>query len=233
MLFKKAAQIYRTKGLHKESAMCFASAASCWAAKAGEKPFFQSAANYREAALEAEADGDWEYASLLYRYAAISFERDMEFSDFSDCFYRSKECHRTFLALRLFRRAKLTGAGFGHQPKGIRGFLREVFLWLSLTLSSTVWGYGEKPGRTLLSGLFLILVSAASFTQLSFLENGMVSRPDFWQAFYFSVVTFTTVGYGDIAPIGLARGIVVLELFCGLFIVPLFIVGLSRKYLRI
>jgi hypothetical protein len=46
------------------------------------------------------------------------------------------------------------------------------------------------------------------------------------------MVSFTTVGYGDITPVGLTKAVVILELFCGIFIVPLFIVALSRKYLR-
>jgi hypothetical protein len=46
-------------------------------------------------------------------------------------------------------------------------------------------------------------------------------------------VTFTTVGYGDIIAVGFNKAVAMLEAFCGIFIMPLFIIGLSRKYLRI
>ena len=46
-------------------------------------------------------------------------------------------------------------------------------------------------------------------------------------------LTFSTVGYGDITPVGLTRLVAMLEVLSAIFIVPLFIVGLSRKYLRI
>ena len=62
--------------------------------------------------------------------------------------------------------------------------------------------------------------------------NGVAIKPHFFQAIYFSVVTFTTVGYGDITPLGLSKIVVMVEAFSGLFIVPIFITGLFPKYLR-
>ncbi len=38
-LFKKAAQEYRRVQNHKQSAICYASAASCWCKKSGERTF--------------------------------------------------------------------------------------------------------------------------------------------------------------------------------------------------
>ena len=111
--------------------------------------------------------------------------------------------------------------------------LRRVFLWLALTFSFLVWGHGERPARTLFCGIALILFSAFFYTFGHLSEASRIFQPNFWQAFYFSVVTFTTVGYGDITPVGLSKLIVVAELFCGMFIMPLFIISLARKYLRI
>ena len=82
-LFKKAAQIYKGEKNHKQATLCFASAASCWNKKHGEKTFYNASSSYEKAAREAEQYGDFEYASLLYRYAAINHERDMEFLSFS------------------------------------------------------------------------------------------------------------------------------------------------------
>jgi hypothetical protein len=112
-------------------------------------------------------------------------------------------------------------------------FVKRFFLWIMLTFSYFVWGYGERPSRTLFAGILLIFLSAFLYIGGNFIQNGNLFKPSFFQAFYFSVVTFTTVGYGDIIAVGFNKAVAMLEAFCGIFIMPLFIIGLSRKYLRI
>jgi tetratricopeptide (TPR) repeat protein len=229
-LFKKSAQIYKNQGNHKEAALCFSSAASCWAIKSGEKTFYNAAMTYEEAATQAHISGDPEYASLLYRYAAINYERDLEFINFSDCFYRSKECYREFLTLSLLSPKKIYHIAKGGQESGIT---KRVFLWLALTFSFLVWGHGERPARTFYSGIFLVFLSAFVYMCGVLSKDGVIFKPNFFEAFYFSMVTFTTVGFGDIIPVGFAKFMVMLEAFSALFITPIFVIGLSRKYLRV
>ncbi|WP_020407472.1 ion channel [Hahella ganghwensis] len=54
----------------------------------------------------------------------------------------------------------------------------------------------------------------------------------FFSSLYFSVVTFTTLGYGDLAPIGIARGFAALEAFIGSFTLALFVVVFVKKMTR-
>ena len=49
---------------------------------------------------------------------------------------------------------------------------------------------------------------------------------------YFSVVTFTTLGYGDITPVGLARPVAALQAFTGSFTMALFVVVFVKKMTR-
>lgn len=112
-------------------------------------------------------------------------------------------------------------------------FVRRVLSWFALTFSYVVWGHGERPIRTALLGFVVIIVSAFLYTFGTFASGGVIFKPEFHQAFYFSVVTFSTVGYGDIIALGANKLIVMCEAMCGMFVVPLFVVGLSRKYLRI
>lgn len=63
-------------------------------------------------------------------------------------------------------------------------------------------------------------------------EDGMIFKPDFFQSIYLSIITIATVGYGDITPVGVTRFVAIAEALAGIFIVPVFIVGLSRKFLR-
>ena len=44
-----------------------------------------------------------------------------------------------------------------------------------------------------------------------------------WESVYFSVVTFTTLGYGDIQPLGVTRLFAALEALIGYFIFGLFV----------
>lgn len=49
-----------------------------------------------------------------------------------------------------------------------------------------------------------------------FLEFGKPTNINFLDAFYFSTTTITTLGYGDIAPVGVFRFFVILEVLMGL-----------------
>jgi tetratricopeptide (TPR) repeat protein len=232
-LFRKAGDIYRGKGNHKQAAICLAAAGSSWGVKCGEKTFYNSALCYEEASNEAERAGDYEYASLLYKYAAANYERDMELFKFAECFYKSKGCRRKFLTYLLLTPKKIHPIARTEEEKGIMPFARRVLSWLALTFSYIIWGHGERPSRTAVLGIGIILVSALLYTFGHLISGGTAFRPNFFQALYFSVVTFSTVGYGDITALGMSKVIVMFEAMCGLFVMSLFIVGLSRKYLRI
>ena len=231
-LFSEAAEIYKGKGRHKQAALVFASAASCWAQKSGEKSLYNSAVSYEEAAHQAEKGHDLEYASMLYKYAAINFEKDGEFLNFSDCFYRSKESYRQFLIHRLIEPRKIYCISKTHEKPGLRGAMHRFFSWFMLSISYFLWGHGERPARAFFSAMFVILAAAFIYSRGALIQNGAVFRPGFLDSLYFSAVTFTTVGYGDISPVGLSRYLACAEAFCGMFLMPLFIVSLSRRYLR-
>ena len=108
-----------------------------------------------------------------------------------------------------------------------------MFSLFGLTISFIIWGYGERPSRTLLSGILIIFLSAFLYLGGTLVKEGVIFKADFLEALYFSIITFTTVGYGDIAPLGALKIVAAVEAFCGIFIMPLFIIGLTRKYLRI
>ncbi len=231
-LFCRVAASYKEGRQHQQAALCFALAASCWALNAGEKTFYNAATMYEKGALEAESARNFEYASLLHKHAAICYERDLEYLGFSECFYRSKECQRKFLRLNLFHAHKLKHTPGATQKHSLKDLMRWFISWCFLTFSWMLWGHGERPQRTIIFGCSLILGFAFLYTFGFVKTNQTVIQPNILEAFYFSVVTITTVGYGDIVPVGLNRIIATLEAFSGLFIAPVFITGLCRKYLR-
>jgi uncharacterized protein YjbI with pentapeptide repeats len=108
--------------------------------------------------------------------------------------------------------------------------LMGVVAWLSC-------GYGIKPEYPLIWGFILIIIFALVYKQgkgikrLQLKENGD-SRVSFWDAFYFSVTTFTTVGYGDWYPIDRYRIVVMIEGVFGWLLLALFIVTLANVMIR-
>ncbi|MEW4529568.1 ion channel [Maioricimonas sp. JC845] len=55
---------------------------------------------------------------------------------------------------------------------------------------------------------------------------------DVWRAMYFSIVTFTTLGYGDYHPTGALRIVAAFEALVGAVTIAIVTVSLARQYLR-
>ena len=104
-------------------------------------------------------------------------------------------------------------------------------------------GYGEKPENVIRFSLSLIICCAICYFLFGVSYDNTVLQLNFDNSFsqnlsallnsiYFSVVTFTTLGYGDITPIGLSRLIAAIEAFCGSFSLALFVVVFVKRMTR-
>jgi len=104
-------------------------------------------------------------------------------------------------------------------------------------------GYGEAPLRIVGISMLLILFSAIlyTFTGLNYQGEYLVYSSTqtaaenfdfFLSSLYYSVVTFTTLGYGDFTPIGISRAIAAIEAFTGSFTIALFVVVFVKKMTR-
>jgi len=104
-------------------------------------------------------------------------------------------------------------------------------------------GYGEAPLRIIGLSIAIIMVCAViyAFTGLSFQDSVQaVSATQtlehnlslFASSLYYSVVTFTTLGYGDFTPVGISRAIAAIEAFTGSFTIALFVVVFVKKMTR-
>ncbi|MCI5125027.1 MAG: two pore domain potassium channel family protein, partial [Candidatus Electrothrix sp. AR5] len=92
-----------------------------------------------------------------------------------------------------------------------------------------LWGYGEKPINIIKISAYIIV----AFSMLFFLFDLTVdSKTQFnpINSLYFSIVTFTTLGYGDIQPAGvIAKILCGVEALTGALMIGLTIAGFSNK----
>jgi len=105
-------------------------------------------------------------------------------------------------------------------------------------------GYGERPGNVVIFSLILIVVCACIYSSLGLYFEGQLLQLDlinkslldnlkgFLVSLYFSVVTFTTLGYGDVTPAGGSRPVAAIEAFSGGFTMALFVVVFVKKMTR-
>ncbi|WP_394335055.1 potassium channel family protein [Thermococcus litoralis] len=77
--------------------------------------------------------------------------------------------------------------------------------------------------------IYLVLII---FPILYLLTGTVPGIKSYWQAIYFSIVTATTLGYGDFHPEGLGTFLASLEAIFGTFMWALLITTLGRKYLN-
>ncbi len=99
--------------------------------------------------------------------------------------------------------------------------------------------YGTGPGWVFLSMLTIILLFGVifsgfvPFTEISVKDGIPEAFGGFFQGIYFSVITFLTIGYGDVSPQnGITAFFAGIEGFLGLFLMSYFTVAIVRKTLR-
>jgi hypothetical protein len=116
-------------------------------------------------------------------------------------------------------------------------YIPHAFRWL---VFDKIGLYATSPGRVLISVIiFWIFFGSLYFlSQLSGLGSTVssIGNPDnlsvLVQSFYHSAITFFTIGYGDVYPVGLSRVLSGIEGFMGVFMMSYFTVAFVRKVLR-
>ncbi len=115
-------------------------------------------------------------------------------------------------------------------------FKGKKLLYLPSLIMALLCGYGEKPYRVIVSSAALVFIYSIIYSVLDILkassEHASVNGFNIWDYIYFSIVTFTTVGFGDLSPkmVPLFQMLVSSEAFVGAFMMGLFVFTLARKY---
>lgn len=170
--------------------------------------------------LSSERQREWATAAEEWQLLQDAFERRKRSSDFDEAFLKTRQ---------MLRRSASRGLGR---------------IWRVLELVLVEWGtgYGTRPARVLgLSAAIILLFAAlySGFTGAIIFEGSELQEVGFHAArfvdyIYFSIVTFTTLGYGDMHPsyYGNLKYIVAMEAFVGAFLMALFAGTLARKIIR-
>ncbi len=103
-------------------------------------------------------------------------------------------------------------------------WLMNAWAWLRSLLLWGLMGYGERPLRVLGLAAFVILGYAAIYH-----AAGAIRESTFRAALYFSMITFTTVGYGDIPPRPEFRLLAASEALVGVVLCGLFLFCIGRR----
>lgn len=173
---------------------------------------------YQKSGDAEKAKDHFEQAEEIYRHLRRCAELHGLHGLAGDLGYKELTMHRHLMPFWSFRR------GFSY-------------------LVDILCGYGEKPENTVLFSLALVLFSAVGYFAfgVSHGANILQFNPDmdaqqnihtFLLTLYYSVVTFTTLGYGDITPYGVSRLIASVEAFIGSFTIALFVVVFVKRMTR-
>lgn len=116
--------------------------------------------------------------------------------------------------------------------------------WLRNAGFGLLTKYGESPGRVVGLSIGTILVSAGLFQHtgirdttsggevISFALQNTTAANLVGKSLYLSTVTFTTVGYGDLQPVGVGQLVATVESFLGALLMALLVFVLGRRATR-
>lgn len=131
---------------------------------------------------------------------------------------------------------------FLSQRTGIRNL--EGFAKFKSILSLLTCGYGERPFYSLIASMTLVLVCGTLYMLFGVNINNEVlvfhptlanPFPKFGQLilwYHFSLVTFSTVGYGNVVPVGGSLIVSAAEMVLGVVMVGIWVSTLVRKMTR-
>jgi hypothetical protein len=139
----------------------------------------------------------------------------------------------------LAKSAKDAGNKILHQDLKIKefNFIRDKtkgYQKLFMTIDRIYWGYGQKPKRLIFVMALTILFFGViySFFPNNFSDNELANKNYFeilYNTEYYSVVTFTTLGYGDLSPKGIIKGFAAIEALFGAITLGFLVAGLTKN----
>ncbi len=124
-------------------------------------------------------------------------------------------------------------------PQKIGRIVWGIRLLPELFLGRLLFGYGERPVRVLVASVVVILLCAmfysSPYARILYRADSAVTGQSLMDGLYFSTITFTTLGFGDMYPAQQhlpTRIVAMVEALSGACLMALFVVCLSKRYSR-
>jgi len=181
---------------------------------------------------------DVETSRSFWSFARLTFERQGEREKADAAHYLER------LARVSPRRVPFAGRWWNRAYQTLRRSRIVLFPWFFDCLFLR-WptAYGASLLRLFITWAVIIGGFAGAYTMLILKGFSVLEAPgvlglgqaitSFWGALYFSVITFTTLGYGDIRPTaGLPSGLAAAEAVLGGIMMALTVLVISRKLMR-
>jgi uncharacterized protein YjbI with pentapeptide repeats len=112
--------------------------------------------------------------------------------------------------------------------------LKSPTRWANFIFGDMLCKYGTSFVRVLMASVLVLTLCAFLYTFNASLlfHNEPLEYHSFWNSLYFSLVTFTTLGYGDYHAVGAMRFVAATESFIGAALIALFTVIVARNIIR-
>jgi len=202
-----------------------------------------------------ENERDFIQAKEIYLLIKNNFHSIGRYDDESWAFKQEKDMERKSYSFIFFKKdLKKKKEEKSHLSKWICS--KNFKNWIVSGFWNMIYGYGEKPCNVVLTALVIIFFFALSFSLIGlgnpeiielkgtaihqnsgniidlaskgFLKNNVTRN--FPDSLYFSLITFTTLGYGDFRPLeGWGRILAGSEAFIGAFMMALFVYTFARR----
>ncbi|ASJ02620.1 potassium transporter Kef [Thermococcus profundus] len=157
-------------------------------------------------------------AEVFYRLARTSWERSGDFEKADEYYY-----------LEMVAKRKIKSLGRRRGWRKILQRLEVAFEWLFADLTCK---YGTDWKRPVIIWIIAVNVLFPILFYATESVEGISGAMGSLDYEYFSIVTATTLGYGDYHPIGVGRAIASLEALFGMFMWAVFLTVFARKYMR-
>ena len=166
---------------------------------------------------EKESSYWWEEAQKQYAWLKEQYRKQGRYEDEDKAHWWASECARRT-----------------HGAIDPRRYLKFLFYkWIA--------GYGVNPWNIVKTicvvfVIFALLFGTVFYGKLCYEGKPLPADDGFWtragNALYFSGITYATIGYGDISPVGIARLLAVVEGLLGIILNAALIVVIFRKIIR-
>ncbi len=166
------------------------------------------------------------------RVQRLSYEKEGKRDDADRMFLLERRALRRARVMDAKERIKEIKREESGKPEIFKAWMKYIYENLRAGVEYLIADFTCKYGTSWRRAILLwVAVVIGFFPLLYFVFNG-VKVDAWWDYIYFSVVTATTLGYGDFHPIGIGKLFASGEAIFGTFMWAVYIAVFARKYMR-